>query len=180
MIRRPPRSTRKESSAASDVYKRQRERVPPEQEITMNCDVFCENFLESPVDCDFVCTGARQNRPKKSSAQGTHKLSPAWPEARLEKNLMKHVPFQFAPDFRSKTYPKITVHTIVRFFAPRSSSFTAVPHFTVRPGRGKLILASLQDDRRAPIFDVGARFCDHLAPQKCVDWVRFAQGSTET
>ncbi|WP_460365896.1 hypothetical protein, partial [Staphylococcus aureus] len=28
MIRRPPRSTRKESSAASDVYKRQRKTYP--------------------------------------------------------------------------------------------------------------------------------------------------------
>ena len=90
---------------------------------------------------------------------------------------MKHVPFQIAPDFRAKRCPKITVHTIVRFFAPRSSSFTTIPHFVVRPGRGKMILASLQDDRRAPIFDVRDRFCDHLLSRKCVDWVRFAQGS---
>ena len=132
------------------------------------------------VDCDFVCKGAQQNGPKKSSAQGTHKLSPVRSEARLEKILMKHVPFQIAPDFRSKTCPKITVHAIVRFFAPRSSSFTAFPHFTVRPGRGKVILASPQDDRRATIFDVGDRFCDHLLSRKCVDWVRFAQGCRET
>ena len=90
---------------------------------------------------------------------------------------MKHVPFPIAPDFRSKTCPKITVHAIVRFFAPRSSSFTAFPHFTVRPGRGKPILASPRDDRRATFFDVRDRFCDHLLSRKCVDWVRFAQGS---
>ena len=154
--------------------------MPPEQEITMNCDVFRQNVREPRVDCDFVCTGARQFRPKKSGAKGTHKLLPTWPEARLEKILIKHVPFQIAPDFRSKTCPKITVHAIVRFFAPRSSSFTAFPHFTVRPGRGKVILASPQDDRHAPIYDLRDRFCDHLLSRKCVDWVRFAQGCRET
>ena len=142
--------------------------------------VLHNHFLGAPVDCDFVHTDASQNGPKKSSAKGTHKLLPTWPEARLEKILMKHVPFQIAPDFRSKTCPKITVHAIVRFFAPRSSSFTAFPHFTVRPGRGKVILASLQDDRHAPIFDLRDRFCDHLLSRKCVDWVRFAQGCRET
>ena len=130
-----------------------------------------------PVDCEFVCTGAWLNGLEKSGAQGTHKLSPTWPEARLEKILMKHVPFQIAPDFRPKTCPKITVHTIVRFFAPRSSSFSTFLHFTVRPERGKLILASLWDDRCAPIFDVRDRFCDHLVSRKCVDCVPFAQGS---
>ena len=143
----------------------------------MNCDVFRQNFQEPPLDCDFVCTGAPQFRPKKSGAKGTHKLLPTWPEARLEKILIKHVPFQIAPDFRSKTCPKITVHAIVSFFAPRSSSFTALLHFTRRAGRGKVILASPRDDRCAPIFDVRDRFCDHLLSRKCVDCVRFAQGS---
>ena len=154
--------------------------MPPEQEITMNCDIFSENVIEPRVDCDFVCTGARQFRLEKLSAQGTHKLFAIRHEARLEKILIKHVPFQIAPDFRSKTCPKITVHAIVRFFAPISSSFTAFPHFTVRPGRGKVILASPQDDRRAFFFDVRDRFCDHLLSRKCVDWVRFAQGCRET
>ena len=140
----------------------------------------CNKRMKPPVDCDFVCTGAWQNGPEKSVAQGTHKFSPNWPEARLEKNLMKRVPFQIAPDFRSKRGTKITVHAIVRFFAPRSSSFTAIPHFTVRPGRGKPILASPRDDRNATMFDVRDRFCDHLLSKKCVDWVRFAQGRRET
>ena len=152
----------------------------PEQEITMNCDVFRQNVIEPRVDCDFVCTGARQNGPKKSGVKGTHKLFAIRPEARLEKILIKHVPFQIAPDFRPKTCPKITVHAIIRFFAPRSSSFTALPHFMVRPGRGKVILASPRDDRCAPFFDVRDRFCDHLLSRKCVDWVRFAQGCRET
>ena len=91
----------------------------------------CKKRMGPPVDCDFVCTGARQNGPEKSSAQGTHKLSPTWSEARLEKILMNHAPFQIAPDFWSKTFPKSTVHAIVRFFAPRSSSFTIFIHFTV-------------------------------------------------
>ena len=116
--------------------------------------VFGDGGLGTCVDCDFVHTGASQTGPKKSSAQGTHKLSPVRSEARLEKILMKHVPFQIAPDFQPKTCTKITVRAIVRFFAPLFSSFTAISHFTVRPGRGKPILASSQDDRRAPIFDV--------------------------
>ena len=37
--------------------------------------VFENKFLESPVDCDFVCTGARQTGPEKSSAQGTRFFS---------------------------------------------------------------------------------------------------------
>ena len=146
----------------------------------MICEVFRQNFQEVSVDCDFVCTGARQNGPEKSSAQGTHELFAIRPEARLEKILMNHVPFQIAPDFRPKTCPKITVHAIVRFFAPLSSSFTTFLHFTVRPGRGKLILASPRDDRRTPILDVRDRFCDHLLSRKCVDCVRFAQGCRET
>ena len=112
-----------------------------------------ESCVENPLDCNFVCTGAWQNGPEKSGPQGTHKLLPNWPEARLEKNLMKHVPFQIAPDFRPKTRPKIIVHAIVRFFAPRSSSFTTFPESTPRPGRGKPILASPRDDRRVTIFD---------------------------
>ena len=152
---------------------------PPVTESTVIHDVFGNGGLGTCVDCDFMCTGARQNGPEKSSAQGTHKLSPTWPEARLEKILMKHVPFPIAPDFRPKTCPKITVHAIVRFFASLFSSFTAISHFTVRPGRGKPILASPRDDRRAPIFDVRDRFCDHLLSRKCVDWVRFAQGCRE-
>ena len=140
-----------------------------------------DKYFQGPfVDCDFVCTGAWQNGPEKSSAQGTHKLSPTEPEARLEKILMKHVPFRIAPDFRPKTCPKITVHAIVRFFAPLSSSFIVFPHFTLRPGRRKVILASPQDDRHAPIYDLRDRFCDHLLSRKCVDWVRFAQGCRET
>jgi len=87
------------------------------------------------------------------------------------------VPFQIAPDFRPKTCPKITVRAIVRFFAPLFSSFTAISDLTVRPERGKLILASPRDDRRAPIVDLRDRFCDHLLSRKCVDWGRFAQGS---
>ena len=102
---------------------------PLEQEITMNCDVFRQNFQESPLDCDFVRTGARQFKPKKSGAKGTHKLLPTWPEARLEKILIKHVPFQIAPDFRPKTDPKITVRGDYNFFRTlflefyRASSF---------------------------------------------------------
>ena len=34
--------------------------------------VFVNQFLESPLDCDFVCTGAQQTGPKKSGVQGTH------------------------------------------------------------------------------------------------------------
>ena len=132
------------------------------------------------VDCGFVCTSARQTGPKKSSAQGMHKLSPTWPEARLENILINHVPFQIAPDFRLKMSPKSTVRAIVRFFASFFLSFTTFLHFTVRPGRGKLILASPRDDRRGTIFDVRDRFCDHLLSRKCVDWVRFAQGCRET
>ena len=143
----------------------------------MICEVPRLNFQEAFVDRDFVCTGARQNSAEKSGAWGTHKLLLTWPEARLDKILIKHVPFQIAPDFWSKTCPKITVLAIVRFFAPRSSSFTAFSHFTVRPGRGKVILASPRDDRRATIFDVRDRFCDHLLSKKCVDWMPFAQGS---
>ena len=146
----------------------------------MICKVFRQNFQEPSVDCDFMCTSARQTGPKKSSTQGMHKLFAIRPEARFEEILVKHVPFQIAPDFRPKTCPKSTVHAIVRFFAPRSSSFTAFPHFTVRPGRGKPILASPQDDRRATFFDVRDRFCDHLLPRKCVDWLRFTQGYRET
>ena len=102
---------------------------PPEQEITMNCDVFRQNFQEPPLDCDFVCTGARQFKPKKSGAKGTHKLLPTWPEARLAKILIKRVPFQIAPDFRPNTIPKITVHGDYNFFRTlflefyRASSF---------------------------------------------------------
>ena len=91
----------------------------------------CNKRMGPPVDCDFVCTGARHVRPKKSGAQGTHKLFAIRPEARFEKILMKHVPFQIASDFWSKTCPKITVHTIVRFFASKSSSFTTFRHFTM-------------------------------------------------
>ena len=40
MIRRPPRSTRKESSAASDVYKRQVQNID-----LMNLAGFCRNCL---------------------------------------------------------------------------------------------------------------------------------------
>ena len=146
----------------------------------MICEVFRQNFQEASVDCDFVCTGAHPIWLKKSGATGTHKLSPTEHEARLEKILMNHIPFQIAPDFQSKTCPKITVRAIVSFFAPRSSSFTAFPHFTMRPGRGKVILASPQDDRHAPIYELRDRCCEHLLSRKCVDWVRFAQGCRET
>ena len=101
-------------------------------------------------------------------AKGTRKLLPTWPEARLEENLVKHVPFQIASDFRPNTCPKITIHAMVRFFAPLSSSFTAFPHFTARPGRGKVILASPRDDRHAPIYDLRDRFCNHLLSRKCL------------
>ena len=142
--------------------------------------VFGNGGLGTCVDCDFVHTGASQTGPKKSNAQGTHKLFAIWLEARLEEILIKHIPFRIAPDFRPKICSKSTVHAIVRFFAPRSSSFTAFPNFTVRPGGGKPILASPRDDRHATIFDVGDRFSDHLLSRKCVDWVRFAQGCRET
>ena len=39
MIRRPPRSTRKESSAASDVYKRQREAYNYIQAKQLKCNI---------------------------------------------------------------------------------------------------------------------------------------------
>ena len=100
-----------------------------------------------------MCTGARQNGPKKSGAKGTHKLLFARPEARLEENLVKHVHFQIALDSRPKAGSKITVRAIVKFFAPLSSSFSAFPHCTLRPGRGKVILASPQDDRFTTIYE---------------------------
>ncbi|WP_460366121.1 hypothetical protein [Staphylococcus aureus] len=43
MIRRPPRSTRKESSAASDVYKRQRK-----------CSVWCWTTREEHVTLSLI------------------------------------------------------------------------------------------------------------------------------
>ena len=44
MIRRPPRSTRKESSAASDVYKRQTQIWPK-----LNCKIFATPFTAALV-----------------------------------------------------------------------------------------------------------------------------------
>ena len=80
--------------------------------------IFGQKYLESPVDCDFVCTGARQNGPEKLGAKGTHKLFAIRPEARLEKILMKHVPFPIAPDFRPKTSENHSAHDRKVFRTP--------------------------------------------------------------
>ena len=86
-------------------------RVYPETGLGIGChvsesvvfyDVFGKEILDTPVDCEFVRTGARQNGPEKLGSQGTHKLLLTWPEARLEENPVKHVPFQIAPDFRTR------------------------------------------------------------------------------
>ena len=72
--------------------------------------VFGNGGVDTCVDCDFVHTGARQTGLEKLGAQGTHKLLMTWPKARLEKILIKHVPFQIAFDFRTKSLPEIIVH----------------------------------------------------------------------
>ena len=41
-----------------------------------------------------------------SGAKGTHKLLLTWPEAGLEEDLVKHVPFQIALDFLFKSRVK--------------------------------------------------------------------------
>ncbi|WP_460366215.1 hypothetical protein, partial [Staphylococcus aureus] len=71
MIRRPPRSTRKESSAASDVYKRQipcSTKPPPINFATISAvsythlrahetlsDLVCRLLLEKKTCADLVC-----------------------------------------------------------------------------------------------------------------------------
>ena len=51
MIRRPPRSTRKESSAASDVYKRQEQLMLFEKDnLAVNVDKSLENLDINPQD----------------------------------------------------------------------------------------------------------------------------------
>ena len=50
MIRRPPRSTRKESSAASDVYKRQMEAHKVERENKKRLDEVCDVFAKERFD----------------------------------------------------------------------------------------------------------------------------------
>ena len=53
MIRRPPRSTRKESSAASDVYKRQ----DYDNESSKLAKLFSENFKQFNVDESIIAAG---------------------------------------------------------------------------------------------------------------------------
>eukprot|EP00826_Nyctotherus_ovalis_P027804 TRINITY_DN2177_c0_g1_i1.p1 TRINITY_DN2177_c0_g1~~TRINITY_DN2177_c0_g1_i1.p1 ORF type:complete len:122 (-),score=29.46 TRINITY_DN2177_c0_g1_i1:22-366(-) len=62
MLRRPPRSTRKESSAASDVYKRQVNNMSPKE---------CENFLQFCTGCRRVPAGGF-----KGLNEGANRITP--------------------------------------------------------------------------------------------------------
>ena len=53
MIRRPPRSTRKESSAASDVYKRQVQQGNPNIK-SFDCSCFDGNYLTNDIDKPYL------------------------------------------------------------------------------------------------------------------------------
>src|SRR5665811_2639452 len=99
MIRRPPRSTRVRSSAASDVYKRQVGASPIGQTITAEGVVFeivgvakakgsifgqsQDNFLIIPINTYFKIWGARSGMGFAATALDHDHLAQAQEEARM-------------------------------------------------------------------------------------------------